>query len=80
MIVVDVVGVELLDVELVVLDVEVELDVEVVVDVVVVAGTQLADSDTCERSSEPGGTKPPLTSASSRSCWPVSPSVTGTFE
>jgi hypothetical protein len=73
-IVVEVVGVELVDVELDVL----ELEVELVVDVVVVAGTQLADSDTCVRSSEFGATKPPLTSASTRSCWPVSPSVTET--
>ncbi len=61
MIVVDVVGVELVDVELVVLDVEV--DVEVDVDVVVVAGTQLADSDTWVRSSGSPATRPALTRA-----------------
>ncbi|HEY3775458.1 MAG TPA: hypothetical protein VGL69_20815 [Solirubrobacteraceae bacterium] len=63
-IVVDVVGVELVDVELVVLDDDVEVEVELVVDVVVTSGTQLADSETWVRSSEPGVTKPPLTSAS----------------
>jgi hypothetical protein len=72
--VVEVVPGELVVDELVVLEDVVEL----VVDVVVVSGTQLADSDTCVRSSEPGATRPALTSASRRSCWPVSPSVTET--
>jgi hypothetical protein len=79
-IVVDVVGVRFVEVELVVLDVDVEVEVVEVelveVDVVVVLAGQLADSETCVRSSAPAGT-PVLTSASASSCWvAIWPSVT----
>jgi hypothetical protein len=66
-IVVEVVGVVLLDVELVVDDVLV-----LVVVVVVVVGTQVSDSVTWERSRvDSAGTA--ATSAASRSCWLVAP-------
>ena len=76
--VVDVVGVEPVDVELDVVDVDVDVEVELVVDVVVTSGTQLADSETCVRSSELDGT-PSASSASARACGlVVSPSGTET--
>jgi hypothetical protein len=75
--VVEIVGVKLVDVELVVLDVEVE--VVLVVEVVEVPGTQVAVSESWVRSIELAGTKPPLTSASARACcWVIWSSGTET--
>jgi hypothetical protein len=75
--VVEVVGVATVGEEVVLDDVVVDVE-EVVVAVVVDVCVQLSVSETCERSSEPAETNPPLTSASRRSDWLLAPAGTVT--